>query len=167
MALALATTPSTGSHAASSAAPSVETTTTVVHQLRLYEIFEDNKAAFHARFRDHAMRIMRRYEFKILGIWETHDEGKTKFAYLLEWPNEQAMTERWSRFMADQEWSEIKRTTTADHGRLVGAIESLVFKPTNYTPASIVIQQVTLTVAIDRMLPLSSQNMPRDHFHDA
>ncbi|HEX3524813.1 MAG TPA: hypothetical protein VHT52_22335 [Stellaceae bacterium] len=34
----------------------------MIHQLRIYEIFEDTKNAFHARFRDHAARIMRRYE---------------------------------------------------------------------------------------------------------
>jgi len=30
----------------------------MVQQLRIYEIFEKNKAAFHARFRDSAARIM-------------------------------------------------------------------------------------------------------------
>ena len=30
----------------------------VIHQLRIYEIFDANKKAFHDRFRDHAMRIM-------------------------------------------------------------------------------------------------------------
>jgi hypothetical protein len=29
----------------------------MIHQLRIYEIFEDTKDAFHARFRDHAARI--------------------------------------------------------------------------------------------------------------
>jgi hypothetical protein len=31
----------------------------MIHQLRIYEIFEDSKDAFHARFRDHAARILR------------------------------------------------------------------------------------------------------------
>jgi hypothetical protein len=31
----------------------------VIHQLRIYEIFEHNKAAFHTRFRDHAAWLMR------------------------------------------------------------------------------------------------------------
>ncbi len=35
----------------------------MIHQVRIYEIFEHNKSAFHARFRDHAMRIMRKYGF--------------------------------------------------------------------------------------------------------
>lgn len=46
----------------------------MIHQLRIYEIFEDTKNAFHARFRDHAARIMRRYGFRILAIWEVKDE---------------------------------------------------------------------------------------------
>ena len=37
-----------------------------VHQLRIYEIFEHNKQAFHDRFRDHAMRIMKKYDFNII-----------------------------------------------------------------------------------------------------
>ena len=31
----------------------------MIHQLRVYEIFEHDKAAFHERFRDHAARLMR------------------------------------------------------------------------------------------------------------
>ena len=43
----------------------------MIQQLRVYEIFEHNKAAFHTRFRDHAARIMRsRYGFQIVAMWE-------------------------------------------------------------------------------------------------
>jgi hypothetical protein len=35
----------------------------MIHQLRINEIFEENKAAFHACFRDHAARIMARHDF--------------------------------------------------------------------------------------------------------
>lgn len=48
----------------------------MIHQLRIYEIFERNKAAFHARFRDHCIRIMRRYGFEIVEMWESsHSDG--------------------------------------------------------------------------------------------
>jgi hypothetical protein len=47
---------------------------TVIHQLRIYEIFDSNKKAFHDRFRDHAIRIMAKYDFKIVATWE----AKTK-----------------------------------------------------------------------------------------
>jgi hypothetical protein len=55
----------------------------MIHQLRIYEIFERNKAAFHARFRDHAARIMARHGFRIVATWETASTGRTEFAYIL------------------------------------------------------------------------------------
>jgi len=61
----------------------------MIQQLRIYEIFEKNKAQFHARFRDHAARIMQtRYGFAIVAMWETKFGESTEFAYLLEWPDE-------------------------------------------------------------------------------
>jgi heme-degrading monooxygenase HmoA len=108
----------------------------MIQQLRIYEIFENNKAAFHARFRDHAARIMRgRYGFRIVAMWETKFADRTEFAYLLEWPDEAARTAAWTAFMADAEWSEIKRTTSAEHGVMVGQIEDRVLQPLDYSPS--------------------------------
>ena len=108
----------------------------MIQQLRIYEIFENNKAAFHARFRDHAARIMRtKYGFQIVAMWETKFGDRTEFAYLLEWPDEAAKTAAWSAFMADTEWSEIKRVTHVEHGLMVGAIEDRLLVPTDYSPA--------------------------------
>ncbi|MBV8653530.1 MAG: NIPSNAP family protein, partial [Alphaproteobacteria bacterium] len=73
----------------------------MIHQLRIYEIFEGNKAAFHARFRDHAARIMKRYGFDIIAMWEARNEAKsgapakTEFVYLLTWPDEAAKKSAW------------------------------------------------------------------------
>jgi NIPSNAP protein len=108
----------------------------MIQQLRIYEIFEKNKAAFHARFRDHAARIMQtRYGFRIVAMWETKFGDRTEFAYLLEWPDEATKTAAWSAFMADTEWSEIKRVTHAEHGLMVGEIEDRLLVPTDYSPA--------------------------------
>ena len=108
----------------------------MIHQLRIYEIFEHNKAAFHERFRDHAARIMRTYGFHILGMWETKTEHRTEFVYILEWQNEAAMREAWTKFMADQEWKEIKRSTSAQYGDLVGEVEDRVLSEIDYSPDS-------------------------------
>src|SRR6516225_8576364 len=67
----------------------------MIHQLRIYEIFERNKAAFHARFRDHAARIMRRHGFDIVAMWEARTERRTEFVYLLAWPDEAAKDAAW------------------------------------------------------------------------
>ncbi len=106
----------------------------MIHQLRIYEIFESNKAAFHNRFRDHAARIMKSYGFHILATWETNAEKRTEFVYLLEWPNDQAMKQAWEKFRSDNEWKEIKRVTNAKYGDLVGEITDRTLSPTTYGP---------------------------------
>lgn len=108
----------------------------MIYQLRIYEIFEHNKTAFHERFRDHATRIMRSYGFEIVSMWESKTETRTEFVYLLVWPDAQAMHDAWVRFRADEEWKEIKRITRAKYGDLVGAIEDRVLYPTSYASTS-------------------------------
>lgn len=105
-----------------------------VHQLRIYEIFEHNKRAFHDRFRDHAARIMAKYGFDIVAMWESRSNERTEFVYLLEWPDEQTMKDRWTKFMADEEWRQIKRDTGARYGDLVGDIQERVLRLTDYSP---------------------------------
>jgi len=104
----------------------------MIHQSRIYEIFEHNKAAFHARFRDHAARIMRTHGFDIVAMWEARTGSRTEFVYLLAWPDDAARKAAWDRFMADEEWKEIKRVTSAEHGTLVGAIEDRILAPAAY-----------------------------------
>jgi hypothetical protein len=107
---------------------------TPVHQLRIYEIFENNKQAFHDRFRDHAMRIMKKYDFNIVAMWEAKNGARTEFVYLLEWPDEATMKDRWAKFMADKEWSDIKKETGAKYGKLVGEIQDRTLHLTPYSP---------------------------------
>lgn len=61
-------------------------------------------------------------------------EERTEFAYLLEWPDEATMREARARFMADEEWKEIKRVTGAEHGVLVGEITDRTLRPNPYSP---------------------------------
>ena len=101
----------------------------MIHQLRIYEIFENNKTAFHARFHDHAMRIMKRYGFHIVSMWESSYGGRTEFVHLLSWPDLATREDAWRRFLADPEWVKIKRVTNAKYGDLVGEIEDRVLEP--------------------------------------
>jgi len=106
----------------------------LIHQLRIYEIFEQNKREFHNRFRDHASRIMKSYGFNILAAWETKSDKRTEFVYLLSWPNEQAMRDAWEKFRADEEWQKVKRLTNQKYGDLVGEIQDRALVPTEYSP---------------------------------
>ena len=49
-----------------------------LQQLRIYEIFEPNKQAFHERFRDHTVRIMAKYDFRIVAMWEAKNGARTE-----------------------------------------------------------------------------------------
>jgi hypothetical protein len=109
----------------------------VIHQLRIYEIFDSNKKAFHDRFRDHAMRIMAKYNFKIVATWESKKDNRTEFVYLLEWPDEETMTDRWKKFLQDQEWIKIKKETGEINGPLVGEIQDRTLHLTDYSPHQI------------------------------
>lgn len=113
----------------------VKVTADVIHQLRIYEIFDGNKKAFHERFRDHSMRIMARYGFKIVATWESRLNNRTELIYLLEWSDQETMKERWAKFMADREWAEIKKATAEAQGLLVGDIEDRTLELTDYSPS--------------------------------
>jgi hypothetical protein len=105
----------------------------VIHQLRIYEIFDSNKKAFHDRFRDHAMRIMARYDFRIVATWESKRDNRTEFVYLLEWPDRETMADRWEKFLKDQEWIKIKKETSEMYGPLVGEIQDRTLCLTDYS----------------------------------
>jgi len=47
------------------------------------------------------------------------------------------MRSAWEKFMADQEWKDIKRITSVQHGDLVGAIEDRVLTMTDYSPSAL------------------------------
>lgn len=108
--------------------------TNPVYQLRIYEIFESNKKEFHERFRDHAMRIMKKYNFNIKSIYESKSDKKTEFVYFLEWPNETTMKKAWEDFKSDKEWIEIKKQYNAKYGDVVGNVEDRVLTKVDYSP---------------------------------
>jgi hypothetical protein len=109
----------------------------VIHQLRIYEIFDSNKKAFHDRFRDHAMRIMAKYDFNIVATWESKKDNRTEFVYLLEWPDTETMADRWKKFLRDQEWITIKKETAEMSGPLVGEIQDHTLSLTDYSPRKV------------------------------
>src|SRR5512133_3329057 len=97
----------------------------------------DQQNAFHDRLRDHAMRIMAKYDFKIVATWESKKDNRTEFIYLLEWPDKETMTDRWGRFFRDQEWIQIKKETGEINGPLVGEIQDRTLYLMDYSPRQV------------------------------
>ncbi|WP_338426835.1 NIPSNAP family protein [Sphingopyxis kveilinensis] len=105
-----------------------------LQQLRIYEIPRANEGVFHDRFRDHTLRIMARHGFAVRSIWRSEHEGKVEFVYLLDWPDAATMKAAWAAFMADAEWTAIKRETGARHGRFVDSISERTLDPLPWSP---------------------------------
>jgi hypothetical protein len=120
-----------------------------IHQLRIYHIEADNRDAFHDRFRDHAARIMKKYGFHVIAMWESAFDGRTEFVYLLEWPDVATMRRQWDAFMADEEWARIKRETGRVHGTFVHDIEDRTLRLTRYSPATTLEAAVRDVAAVD------------------
>lgn len=112
-----------------------ETTSSApLYQLRIYEVAADRREAFHARFRDHAMRIMARYGFEIAALWESTTVTDFELVYLLRWPDADTMERRWREFLADAEWIDIKRRMDEDIGEPVRKVTSRVLDALPYSP---------------------------------
>jgi hypothetical protein len=137
---------------AASESPTLPAATGPIHQLRVYEMIDRHKPAFHARFRDHALRIMRRHGFDVIATWDTSSDGKTEFAYLLQWPDRAAMQRGWEAFLADEEWIRIKQESrrTLD-GPIMGEIlQDKVLVPTAWSPRNLLSTNETATRAGER-----------------
>ena len=80
------------------------------------------------------MRIMAKYDFKIVATWESKKDNRTEFVYLLEWPDKETMSDRWEKFLRDHEWIKIKKETGEMYGPLVGEIQDRPLYLTDYSP---------------------------------
>jgi hypothetical protein len=110
----------------------------MIHQLRIYRINPDLKTEFDARFRDHASRIMKSYNFHVVAMWYSEFEGSTEFVYILRWPDESTMREQWDAFMADIEWADIKKQSREAYGEMVLAkVRDQVLADTNWFKGAI------------------------------
>ena len=106
-----------------------------VYELRVYGLVDKTKSAFHARFRDHAMRIMKRHGFDIVATWETRDDSGPAFVYLLKWPDEGTLKKSWAAFLADPEWIRMKAQTPASDRPIMRDVEQdRVLHITDYSP---------------------------------
>jgi hypothetical protein len=106
-----------------------------LQQLRVYEVNRDNRDPFHERFRDHALRLMKKHGFTVIDMWESDTAEKLQFIYLLSWPDRPTMDSSWKAFLADREWMDIKKRSAAEHGELVKSANGQPLVRLSYNPA--------------------------------
>ncbi len=106
-----------------------------LQQLRIYEINRMNRDPFHERFRDHALRIMKKHGFDVIDMWESDAGEKLQFIYVLDWPDRATMESAWKAFLADAEWIDIKKRTAERHGEIVHEAKGQALERLAYSPA--------------------------------
>ena len=106
----------------------------MIYEQRTYEIPNNTRKAFHERFEKHAMRIMKKYDFNVIGCWDEVIGEMQNFTYMLAWSDMNTRMEAWAKFNADEEWSQIKRDTARQHGELVRKTSNKFLSPTKYSP---------------------------------
>ena len=104
-------------------------------ELRIYDINRANRIAFHERFADHALRLMKKYGFTVDDMWESDAGEKLQFVYIISWPDKETMESRWKAFRADKEWDEVKKRSVEKHGELLTAIQTQTMVRVSYSPA--------------------------------
>jgi len=106
-----------------------------LQQLRIYEIDRDNRGPFHQRFQDHALRIMKKYGFNVVDMWESDTGEKLQLVYVLDWPDQATMDSAWKAFLADAEWIAIKKRSAEEHGQLVREAKGQPLVRLSYSPS--------------------------------
>jgi len=105
-----------------------------VYQLRIYEVSSDKKEIFHDRFKNHALRIMKRYGFEVVALWESSSVMNFEFIYILKWPDAVTMERQWKLFLADEEWVAIKMKTVSETGEPVLKATGRLLSEVEYSP---------------------------------
>lgn len=108
---------------------------TRLQQLRIYEVNRENRDPFHQRFQEHALRIMKKYGFDVIDMWESDTGEKLQFIYVLDWPDRATMDGAWKSFLADPEWIDIKKRSAERHGQLVHEAKGQPLERVVYSPA--------------------------------
>lgn len=106
-----------------------------VYQLRIYEVSPDKRDVFHNRFKNHALRIMKRYGFEVIALWESSSVVNFEFIYMLKWPDAATMERQWRLFLEDNEWIEIKKKTASETGEPVLRATGRILNEVEYSPA--------------------------------
>lgn len=116
----------------SGAANAQQAQSTMVYELRTYTTLEGRLPALNARFRDHTMKLFEKHGMKNV-VYLTPLDEDNKLLYLLAHQSRDAAKKSFADFGADPDWKAVREASEKD-GKIVAKVESVFFKPTDYSP---------------------------------
>ncbi len=106
-------------------------------ELRTYKATEGNLENIHKRFRDHTTKIFDNHNMTNFLYWRPVDgqaDMEDKMVYMLAFPGVAARNDAWRAFSADPEWQKVAAESQVDGQLLAGRPESVLLRPTDYSP---------------------------------
>jgi hypothetical protein len=116
----------------SGAANAQQAQATMVYELRTYTTLEGRLPALNARFRDHTLKLFEKHGMKNV-VYLTPVDEDNKLVYLLAHQSRDAAKKSFANFGADPDWKAAREASEKD-GKIVAKVESVFFKPTDYSP---------------------------------
>ena len=136
-------------------------------ELRTYYAMPGKLEALEARFRDHTCKLFEKHGLVNVGYWVPQENPDNKLIYIIASPNREAHDKSWKAFIADPEWKQV-REASEGNGKLVGKVDSIFLKATDYSPAIVpsskpprVFELRTYSAAQDKLDALQARF--RDH----
>lgn len=108
----------------------------VVYELRTYTANEGRLPELLARFRDHTVRLFKKYGMESVGYWVPTEkpQSATTLIYILKHESREASRESFRAFGADPEWRKAYKDSRANGSLLAKLPDSIFMKATEYTP---------------------------------
>lgn len=109
---------------------------TRLFEMRTYTVAPGKLEALHARFQQHACRLLERHGIVNVGYWARLNEtaGPEQLVFVLAHRDRSARETAWKAFMADPEWQAVYKESEAN-GRLVEKVDVRFLQATDYSPA--------------------------------
>jgi hypothetical protein len=94
----------------------------VIYELRSYDIVPELVQEYLGWINEHALPVMRRFGFRIVGFWWVAKDGtdtrpRTNIRWIVAWDSEEQMEARWAEMKASEEWQAVWRMVKDDSNR--------------------------------------------------
>lgn len=106
----------------------------MIYELRVYEAMPGKLPQLNVRFAHVTLPLFERHGIQALGFWVSYiGPSVNTLTYLLAWQDLGERQRRWDAFQADPEWQAARRASE-QAGPLIERAQSLIMKPTAYSP---------------------------------
>ena len=107
----------------------------MIYELRVYTAMPGRLPDVLARFRDHTVGIWDRLGIRQLGYWTTAvGPDSNALTYMLVWESLADREVKWSKFVVDAEWVEVRKASEAT-GPIVAKMGNSLLAPTSFSQA--------------------------------